>query len=219
MLIATSTVVHRVFTYDKSLRYTVVTGVSLFVFMVTFVAWHCITDETLMHPVLFGIEIAFVGIKTRSIINLRVADVDVQKQVKKLVTYGGVIFVSGFILWNIDNQFCESLTDTKHSLGMPWSFVLELHGWWHILTGIGAYISLVEYLTSEEAGQELGKSFAWPVGLILAGRNKAAKNWDMGNGRGEEEKGRNGDVFSNGFGNGHLHANGKIHAHERNKSE
>lgn len=54
MLIATSTVVHRVFTYDKSLRYTVVTGVSLFIFMVTFVAWHCITDETLMHPVLFG---------------------------------------------------------------------------------------------------------------------------------------------------------------------
>lgn len=54
MLIATSTVVHRVFTYDKSLRYTVVTGVSLFVSMVAFVAWHCITDETLMHPVLFG---------------------------------------------------------------------------------------------------------------------------------------------------------------------
>ncbi|KAM0129413.1 hypothetical protein ACHAPC_000825 [Botrytis cinerea] len=189
--------------------------------MVTFVAWHCITDETLMHPVLFGIEIAFVGIKTRSIINLRVADVNVQKQVKKLVTYGGVIFVSGFVLWNIDNQFCESLTDTKHSLGMPWSFVLELHGWWHILTGIGAYIfiALVEYLTSEEAGQELGKSFAWPVGLILASRKSATKDWRIGNGRGEEEKGKSGDLLSNGFGNGYLHANGKISAHERNKSE
>lgn len=57
------------------------------------------------------------------------------------------------------------------------------------------------------------------MGLILAGRRKAAKNWDVGNARVEEEKGRNGDVFSNGFGNGHLHANGKIHAHERNKSE
>ncbi|KAA8569541.1 hypothetical protein EYC84_001159 [Monilinia fructicola] len=125
MLIATSTVLHRVFTYDKSLKYTVVSGSSLFIFMVAFIAWHCITDETLMHPVLFGIEIAFVGIQTRSIINLRVAD---------------------------------------RSVGMPWSFVLELHGWWHILTGIGAYIfiALVEYLTSEEAGQALGQSFAWP---------------------------------------------------------
>ncbi len=25
---------------------------------------------------------------------------------------------------------------------MPWSFVLELHGWWHIFTGIGAYTCL-----------------------------------------------------------------------------
>lgn len=28
-------------------------------------------------------------------------------------------------------------------------------------------IALVEYLTSEEAGQPLGKSFAWPVGKIV----------------------------------------------------
>ncbi|EDO02588.1 hypothetical protein SS1G_05065 [Sclerotinia sclerotiorum 1980 UF-70] len=136
MLIATSTVVHRVFTYDKSFKYTVIYGSSLFIFMVAFIAWHCITDETLIHPILFGIEIAFVGIKTRSIINLRVADKLVQKQVKKLVTYGGVIFITGFILWNIDNTFCASLTQTKRSI---------------------------------EAGQELGKNFAWPVGMISGG--------------------------------------------------
>lgn len=90
-----------------------------------------------------------------------------------------------------------------------------------ILTTEKKVIALVEYLTSEEAGQELGKSFAWPVGLILAGRKSTAKTWDMGNARFEKEKGRNADVFSNGFGNEHLHlhANGKIHAHERNKSE
>jgi len=23
---------------------------------------------------------------------------------------------------------------------MPWSFLLELHGWWHVFTGAGAYI-------------------------------------------------------------------------------
>jgi dihydroceramidase len=80
-----------------------------------------------------------------------------------------VIFVSGYGIWNIDNHFCHFLTDTKRSIGMPWSFVLELHGWWHIFTGIGAYIfiALVEYLTSDEAGQPLGGRFAWPVGLIV----------------------------------------------------
>jgi hypothetical protein len=54
MLIATSTVLHRVFTYDKSLKYTIVYGCSLFVFMTCFIAWHCITDELVMHSVLFG---------------------------------------------------------------------------------------------------------------------------------------------------------------------
>ena len=54
---------------------------------------------------------------------------------------------------------------------MPWSFVFELHGWWHVFTGLGAYIfiALVEYLTSEEAGQPLGKRFAWPVNSIVNG--------------------------------------------------
>lgn len=31
-------------------------------------------------------------------------------------------------------------------------------------------IALVEYLTSEEAGQPLGSRFAWPVGYIITGR-------------------------------------------------
>lgn len=51
-----------------------------------------------------------------------------------------VIFVSGFGIWNIDNAICPTLTSWKRTLGMPWSFVLELHGWWHIFTGAGAYI-------------------------------------------------------------------------------
>ncbi|PQE07274.1 alkaline phytoceramidase protein [Rutstroemia sp. NJR-2017a BVV2] len=140
------------------------------------------------------IEIALIAIKTRSIINLRVANVAVQRQVKTLVTYGGVIFVSGFILWSIDNSICSTLTATKRSLGMPWSFVLELHGWWHIFTGIGAYIfiALVEYLTSEEAGQKLGPHFAWPVGVILNG-------W----GGGKSGTGKEG-VQANGYGAGKV---------------
>ncbi|PQE32858.1 alkaline phytoceramidase protein [Rutstroemia sp. NJR-2017a WRK4] len=212
MLIATSTVLHRVFTYDKSLKYTIVYGCSLFVFMTCFIAWHCITDELVMHSVLFGtgIEIAIIGLKTRSIINFRVADVAVQRQVKTLVTYGGaynerylddplahkptVIFVSGFILWNIDNSICSTLTATKRSLGMPWSFLLELHGWWHIFTGIGAYIfiALVEYLTSEEAGQQLGPHFAWPVGVILdgwgGGKTRGGKMNGYAEGKGDGKK-------------------------------
>jgi hypothetical protein len=52
---------------------------------------------------------------------------------------------------------------------MPFSFILELHGWWHIFTGIGAYvfIALVEYLTSEDAGLPVYGRFAWPLNWVL----------------------------------------------------
>lgn len=100
---------------------------------------------------------------------------------------------------------------------MPLSFLLELHGWWHIFTGIGAYIcmylipchllinpleadltytviALVEYLTSEEAGEPLAGRFAWPVDMFLRKRprskpsivrtgygtlSKSIKEWDI----------------------------------------
>lgn len=62
------------------------------------------------------------------------------KDVRKLATWGAVVFISGFGIWNLDNALCGSLTRTKRTLGMPWSIVFELHGWWHTFTGVGAYI-------------------------------------------------------------------------------
>src|ERR1700694_630339 len=81
-----------------------------------------------------------VGIQTRSIIGARISDLAVSNDVRKLATWGAVFFISGFGIWNLDNALCSSLTQTKRALGMPWSFVLELHGWWHIFTGVGAYV-------------------------------------------------------------------------------
>lgn len=56
MLIATSTVLHRVFTFDKSLSFAVSSGLIGAIFMAVFITWHCIVDETFMHSVLFGIS-------------------------------------------------------------------------------------------------------------------------------------------------------------------
>ncbi|KAL0475511.1 alkaline phytoceramidase [Neurospora intermedia] len=67
-----------------------------------------------------------------------------------------ITFVGGFFIWNMDNIFCRHLTTAKNQLKLPWSIVLEGHGWWHILTGLGAYemilwrIWLVRCLGGEE---------------------------------------------------------------------
>ncbi|KAI1761298.1 ceramidase [Hypoxylon sp. FL1150] len=46
--------------------------------------------------------------------------------------------LAGYLLWNIDLQYCAELRALRHQLGLPWAWLFELHGWWHILTAIGA---------------------------------------------------------------------------------
>lgn len=47
-------------------------------------------------------------------------------------------------------------------MGMPWSFVIEFHGWWHIFTAIGAYVFMVmvDSLTQDVVDLS-GGPFTW----------------------------------------------------------
>jgi Ceramidase len=64
---------------------------------------------------------------------------------------GAFGFIFGFIIWNLDNIFCDSLTRVKLAVGWPIAFLLEGknassvgiiycltqrsgHAWWHVLT-------------------------------------------------------------------------------------
>jgi len=59
MLLATAFVLHRVFTFDKTLTVTVTSGIIAATLMSIFVFWHCWTDELVMHEWLFGIYLQF----------------------------------------------------------------------------------------------------------------------------------------------------------------
>ena len=88
MLLATATVMHRVYTYDNEPMQAVLKGLGLAVFLTLFSVWHCWSDEIVGHAVLFGIMVVLVGLQTRSIISHRVADPAVKKEVRKLVWWG-----------------------------------------------------------------------------------------------------------------------------------
>jgi dihydroceramidase len=60
-----------------------------------------------------------------------------------LVAYGITIFLSGFAIWGLDNVYCGTLRRWRRQIGMPWGFLLEGHGWWHLMTGWGAYCYIV----------------------------------------------------------------------------
>ncbi|KAK1757716.1 ceramidase [Echria macrotheca] len=61
------------------------------------------------------------------------------RQIRRLAFSGILMFLAGFFIWNLDNIFCRHLLHARNQIKLPWAVLLEGHGWWHILTGLGAY--------------------------------------------------------------------------------
>ncbi|KAF6799397.1 alkaline ceramidase family protein [Colletotrichum sojae] len=63
-----------------------------------------------------------------------------------------IALVVGFGLWHIDLEYCAELRAARKALGMPKAWFLELHGWWHVFTALGAswYMRLIRLITVEE---------------------------------------------------------------------
>jgi dihydroceramidase len=72
-------------------------------------------------------------------------------------------------------------------------------------TNKSSVMALVEYLTSERAGQPLGDGFAWPLGMVV--KSSAGK---------AEKINDHVDGHVNGHGNGH--ANGYSNGHTNGKA-
>jgi dihydroceramidase len=48
-----------------------------------------------------------------------------------------VLNLVAFILWLIDVHACPHLREARNVLGHPFIELLQLHAWWHLLTGLG----------------------------------------------------------------------------------
>lgn len=64
-------------------------------------------------------------------------------QMWTMVGVGLSIFLGGFGIWTIDNVYCGTLRRWRREIGLPWGIFLEGHGWWHLMTGCGAYFYIV----------------------------------------------------------------------------
>ena len=76
---------------------------------------------------------------------------------------GVLIFALGYLLWNMDIHLCQYARTVRREWGMPYGFLLEGHGWWHIFTGTGVYFYLVyeEYLRCWLTGTQKFYLFEW----------------------------------------------------------
>ena len=61
----------------------------------------------------------------------------------KMIPIGLCSVAGGFLIWNLDNIYCNNLRSWRRRIGLPWGILLEGHGWWHLLTGIAEYYNIV----------------------------------------------------------------------------
>ncbi|KAL4784278.1 ceramidase [Aspergillus varians] len=180
MLFATTPVLHRVLTVNSNRRDSTISALILGSLLTLLIVYHVMTDEFIFHVISFGAMVVVIGVRTMQLVHTRTSPGSAsRRQIWGMVKFGAVIFSLGFYIWLLDTWLCGFLRQARNTIGFPWAFILELHGWWHIFTGIGAYIfiAVVDHLASGEDHQGFEESFAWPAPWasqsIFAGRSPA----------------------------------------------
>lgn len=95
-----------------------------------------------------------------------------RSMIRKSYMFGATVFLTGFAIWNIDNIFCDQLRVIRAKVGYPFAVLVEGHGWWHILTGYGAYhlvqsSALIGMSLKESAENFAFKDFDTMTGFLL----------------------------------------------------
>ena len=91
-------------------------------------------------------------------------DSAILKQMWIFVVFGISVFLGGFAVWGLDIMYCSTSRRWRRQIGMPWGFFLEGHGWWHLMTGLGAYCYIVWgiHLRRVLNGQQDDYEMVWP---------------------------------------------------------
>jgi len=105
----------------------------------------------------------------------------------QMIVFGLAVFLAGVVVWHGDNEHCSRLIQWRRDIGLPWGIVLEGHGWWHLLTGTGAYYFIVwgvwlrHCLNFRQDEYELVWPNVWTMPLVVR-RPRAAANGQTGGG-------------------------------------
>lgn len=172
MFLAVGSILHQVMCFDATSTQQRNATLAILGTVIPISVYHVWADEIIMHELTFAVMVFLVARRTRALIKKQVKSAASRKALGCMATFGISLGLLGYFLWNIDFHLCGYVTAVKRYVGMPWGFLLELHGWWHILTGIGAYVgmALVEYLVTMEEGttSRVEDGFVWPVRAVLS---------------------------------------------------
>lgn len=163
MIYATCIPFWSVFSEFKTKRQSL--GVALFIFMAAnlLTAIYLYFKDPTIHQAGYGFLNVVIILKSIFLTKEYVHDKVAKKQLFRVMVFGVSMFLLGYFLWNLDIHLCSLVRAKRRDWGMPYGFVLEGHGWWHIFTGTGVYFYLVyeEYLRCFLQGTNEFYKFKW----------------------------------------------------------
>ncbi|KAK8017290.1 hypothetical protein PG991_008366 [Apiospora marii] len=133
MLVLATAMLHRLYTVGRSRLVKQAVTVALLSITTGLAVAYVRSGNVMYHVTIFGAQLTAEG-----------------KRAKYLRQWANAVIALavGYALWHVDLEFCEPLRSWRLALGVPWSFLMEFHGWWHVLTAVGAmeYIKLIREL-------------------------------------------------------------------------
>ena len=156
--------VYELYTLGWSTPGKVVFGSILTAILGTISAYHYTLHQLWLHNLTFVTLVTAIWPRVLYLIRTRFQGEQKRYWIGEFRT-GGSAFLMGFVVWVIDSAYCDALRDARQALGIPLGFFLELHGWWHILTAVGAgyCIRVTKQFTKEQQSPCERTSFGFSV--------------------------------------------------------
>jgi len=164
----------------------------LLLYCLVFLVVYTKLDDPLLFQTMYGVVVVVLVVQAMYIFTLQC-----NKQVFKLYMTGLVLYLTGFILWNIgknskatlvmdhqvnnflENHHCSTLTRWRCSLPHILQPVLQLHAWWHLLAGYATYLNIQHCLHHRATflQRQVDISLNWVgVTVIMDRDNKRGKS-------------------------------------------
>ncbi|KAK4517260.1 uncharacterized protein ATC70_000592 [Mucor velutinosus] len=144
MIYVASIVMWLTFLADPKSENTIKVPFALTVYSAVITWSYLIINNPVFHQISYAILVIGVVIRAIKLFNTVPKSYTYEvPRMQCLLWMSALGFIVAFILWNIDNQFCSSLRSWRSTVPFLIGATSELHGWWHIGTGLGVYYFIV----------------------------------------------------------------------------
>lgn len=139
-------------TYNRFIK------ISLAIVFPAFSVFYIWTGRIIYHATGFAIAAVFIVLRSHYLFHWRVPEFPHAKRDSWRVRgrKALVIFLVGYMVWNVDLEYCAELRAIRERVGLPAAWLFELHGWWHVLTAVsaGQFMDIVRQVREEVTRSE-----------------------------------------------------------------